>query len=549
MRVSFPLFLTGLLALSLFSEAGAQPWPVLDSRTDTWNNMGLTENNYGILGSGYDECPGGHVVGGCEMPPGSYTSYLSTCALWIGAVIDSAGYLDARVSTASDGWLNPSVNEMWPGAEPSTVERSTHDTVNCFGEPIYDPAAVADHEIEMTFSDTLRDEPYVPPDFDGTVHRPLGLEITRTVYSTPVLPCSYIYWVKYHVENIGQFPLREIYLGHLIMPDVGNLNDGLHHTDDVVGFEPTHEIAYFPDNDGRRALDSSGNNLTCPHVVGLMYLRAPGDDAHLSFNWAISNADVAYDYGPTWADAPDWSRDYGTPMGDARRYYILSNGEIDFDQWYTDHPDWIAAHPQGSHAWWPPDLPNAQDVANGWAVTCVFSMGPLGNHWYQDQHGRWIHRLRPGESFDVWMAIVGGRYFHNPDHPQPTSLDIDPSLFNFDDLFYHADIALNNLCVEWLSTREGRGSALPIAFSLEPVYPNPFNATANIRFALNRRMLVSVTVFDLLGRDVKHLAEGFYQAGHHELRFDAGDLASGLYFVQARTGGGQTAVQKAVLVK
>ncbi len=106
---------------------------------------------------------------------------------------------------------------------------------------------------------------------------------------------------------------------------------------------------------------------------------------------------------------------------------------------------------------------------------------------------------------------------------------------------------------------------LPVRFELFPAYPNPFNATTSIRFALPEASWVRLEVFDVSGREVG--AHGWsaapfggafvsgsgatptmYAAGTHEISFDGSRLASGIYLYRLQAGG-LTKVQKMILVK
>ncbi|HET6566593.1 MAG TPA: T9SS type A sorting domain-containing protein [Rhodothermales bacterium] len=74
----------------------------------------------------------------------------------------------------------------------------------------------------------------------------------------------------------------------------------------------------------------------------------------------------------------------------------------------------------------------------------------------------------------------------------------------------------------------------PLASPLEgiEVHPNPFRSQANIHFSLSHDANVSLRVFDALGRQVAILANGFMDAGSHELAFQPRSLESGVYFFQ-----------------
>ncbi|MEL7362697.1 MAG: T9SS type A sorting domain-containing protein [Bacteroidota bacterium] len=79
-------------------------------------------------------------------------------------------------------------------------------------------------------------------------------------------------------------------------------------------------------------------------------------------------------------------------------------------------------------------------------------------------------------------------------------------------------------------------SAEPVASALEAVYPNPFRPSARVAFVLGRASEVEVTVYDVLGRAVRVVASGRYEAGRHEAMLEGTGLASGTYVVRARLG-------------
>lgn len=66
-------------------------------------------------------------------------------------------------------------------------------------------------------------------------------------------------------------------------------------------------------------------------------------------------------------------------------------------------------------------------------------------------------------------------------------------------------------------------------------YPNPFNLTTVIAYDLPHSMTMSLSVYDLLGREITTLARGFHPAGKHLASFTATDLSSGRYFYQLKT--------------
>ncbi len=78
---------------------------------------------------------------------------------------------------------------------------------------------------------------------------------------------------------------------------------------------------------------------------------------------------------------------------------------------------------------------------------------------------------------------------------------------------------------------------LPKRVTLWQNYPNPFNPVTTIRFDLAEAGPVRLTVYDLAGRAVRTLADGFRTAGVHEVRFDARGLPSGIYLYRLEAPG------------
>ena len=90
--------------------------------------------------------------------------------------------------------------------------------------------------------------------------------------------------------------------------------------------------------------------------------------------------------------------------------------------------------------------------------------------------------------------------------------------------------------------------AYPSSFVLHPAYPNPFNPETNLIFDLPNSGHVSLVIYDLQGREIARLVDGFHSAGMHQITFNALQLSSGIYFarLKGRTG---TRTQKLLLVK
>jgi hypothetical protein len=92
------------------------------------------------------------------------------------------------------------------------------------------------------------------------------------------------------------------------------------------------------------------------------------------------------------------------------------------------------------------------------------------------------------------------------------------------------------------------GSQTPETFTLRGTYPNPFNATTMISFALPISGRVELAVFDAMGRNVAQPFSGNLEAGEHQIPFNAEALTSGVYFLHVSSPWGEQS-GKMVLLK
>ncbi|TKJ42155.1 hypothetical protein CEE37_00320 [candidate division LCP-89 bacterium B3_LCP] len=91
-------------------------------------------------------------------------------------------------------------------------------------------------------------------------------------------------------------------------------------------------------------------------------------------------------------------------------------------------------------------------------------------------------------------------------------------------------------------------NAQPEDYTLCQNYPNPFNPTTVLSFKLQDASFVNLVVYDLSGRKVAELVNGWRDAGVHEVTFDASGLTSGLY-IYCMQAGDFNASGKMVLLK
>ena len=89
---------------------------------------------------------------------------------------------------------------------------------------------------------------------------------------------------------------------------------------------------------------------------------------------------------------------------------------------------------------------------------------------------------------------------------------------------------------------------VPVEFSLHQNYPNPFNPSTTINYQIPTAGIVSLKVYDVLGREVANLVNEEKPAGTYNITFNAGNFASGVYFYQLKAGN-FVSTKKLVLMK
>ena len=70
---------------------------------------------------------------------------------------------------------------------------------------------------------------------------------------------------------------------------------------------------------------------------------------------------------------------------------------------------------------------------------------------------------------------------------------------------------------------------IPLASDLAGNYPNPFNPSTTIDFALSHAGQVSLKIYDIRGAEVAEIARGYHEAGYYSVQFNPDNLSSGTY--------------------
>ncbi len=460
-----------LIPATVKKGAATDVLPYRDNRTHRTGKIWLTVNNWGWMGNFNDYDIDAYTdeeyldwAPQCEYPGGSGVQYLFAAGLWVGAlIVDEYGLATPRVSTGADGYVAGEAHEFYPGENDPIEERSTRSNAwNRLGQRVSHDLAISEQDFIAAYTDTLVDPTLLTPPVEGELHEPLGIRVTQKSMSWSYNYASDIIIVDYEIENVASKYLKNLYIGLYVDADVGRRGYPEKNLDDIAGFVTQAfdsargqwidvNTAWIADNNGRDEDVDQGNSFTCPHVTGFRVLRSPNPKLETSFNWWTSSLDIAQDFGPSWESWLDtqeglWTVLRGTPLGDEEKYFILSNGEFDYNQWHVDDPEWISAHPQQwtdeqdlvtrEEIWQDPttNAADAADVADGYDTRYLISWGPMGVFDHVDNTGRWIYRLNPGEKFSFTVALVAGSNFHDRNAPQAAVGALNPALYDFSGL-------------------------------------------------------------------------------------------------------------------
>jgi hypothetical protein len=403
------------------------------------SNDGTFGASLSVSGSGLD-CFTGEALPTGEFPLGSRTMYLFGGALWIGAVVGT----DTLVSTGADGWSRPG-HEFHPDEPPvgNIIYRSTTDPA----APQY-AGAVSEQDYIAVYGDTCTNCTGAGMDpLDGRYHIPLHLEVTQTSFAWSLPHAEDFVLVDYSIKNIGVQFLDELYLGIYADCDVYSMVlDFTGAQDDISGlWSGTHpvtpgsgceipvdlDVAWAADNDGDL------NQSWYPRVLdvtGIRLLRCGSAQTPASFNWFVSNGNASLDFGPM---SRDNARNFttgglGTPEGDRNKYYLLSNGERDYDQVR------VATIGADDPVWLPPPAEWAPYWAMGLDTRYVLSVGPFS--------------LEPGQTVPLTFAYVGGEGLHSG-YANFLNLPDDPDTYlgNLD----FSDLVTNAVWAGWVFDNPG----------------------------------------------------------------------------------------------
>jgi hypothetical protein len=68
------------------------------------------------------------------------------------------------------------------------------------------------------------------------------------------------------------------------------------------------------------------------------------------------------------------------------------------------------------------------------------------------------------------------------------------------------------------------------------IFPNPFNPNTTIEYVVPTSAIISIVIYDILGREVVRLIDGFKNSGNYKIIWQPNNVSSGVYFCMMRSG-------------
>lgn len=559
------------LHLGKFSTACGDSFvpPNVQQRVQRAGNINMCQTNWGFWGSEMRRIK--ESIGGCfnphpdsevsapsfEFPKESGLDYLFWGGIWVGAKVNDTPY----VSVGCNGWhwnFEFCPDGPAPLGEIEEISKIPES-------PCHSSDALSDQDIIAYYTDTLVWETLLDRHpfwnyIDGRWHRPLNISVIQKSYSWSGEECGDFIIAEYIIKNIGDEILLDVYVGLFWDTDIWHYTENPYGSygpqDDITGFLKEYEIApgdtqevniaWAADNDGWGDYEDELHWTLCS-AIGVKILHTFYSELQLSYNWwHCGMGGLPYDWGPwkienqgIWAQencyAPGDSffpnHALGTPGGDCSKYFLMSNGEIDYNQAYSCI--WPTIHPE--EGWLDPNE-QCDNFADGCDTRFLLSFGPF------DQ-------ILPGDSIHFAAAYLIGENFHtDPDNGQnlPDNPDTFYAHLDFSDLVHKALIAqrLYDSLFSAPTNVEESEHRPPKYFSLSQNYPNPFNPETKIKYRVGSRQTrltpTTLKIYNILGQLVKTLVDEAQEPGSYEVIWDGKDeegneVASGIYFHQLKT--------------
>jgi hypothetical protein len=278
------------------------------------------------------------------------------------------------------------------------------------------------------------------------------------------------------------------------------------------------------------------------------------DVAHLLDSLGVGGSTVigGHIWDPSLPQFAEWDR-FRVPVPGSKFPWALWRGDILMGSGTPNHVN----DPQVSGVWRPKDRYHFFEDDSLGNIVCVgqYKSSAHGSYHEFVQNVNELINLYTNGKVATQYMLTASKHLSPSDISAPYSLKAieDSLLVPLLNLQAMGKVKLTDfttLVEDWKALFESRAflydpnsptavesiSTLPSKMLLYQNYPNPFNPSTTIRFSLPNRELVTLKVFDVLGREMATLVEGEMSAGNHAVTFVLDNSPSGLYFYKITAG-------------
>ena len=387
---------------------------------------------------------------------------------------------------------------------------------------------------------------------------PLGVEIKQTVFALGenlTGPIENMFFVRYIINNTGSVAqeIDSVFFGGWADPDIGDYND------DIGGCDTLINTGYAYNS----GIDQNyGNN---PPSIGITLLQGnieyiPGvtfidNNSNGIYDPGLDNPiDTAFVNNGLFIGSQVYpgarNQNMSSFMNLVKYFYGVASPNSEFDLRYHT----MGLNSDGQLL--DPCTFELGEVRGG--VDCnsvnpafMFSGDPVSDIGWICSYPNDLRilnnsgpfKLKANEPVELWFAYVVGRGVDSLN-----SVTRMKEHVQYAHQYYKSNFT-------YLPSDVEDEIIIPGKFELYQNYPNPFNPSTKIRYQIPEAGLVSIKIFDILGREVKTLVNEFKSAGRYEIEFDGSALASGIYFYQlkalpfGRQAGNYFTTKKMTLIK
>jgi len=179
--------------------------------------------------------------------------------------------------------------------------------------------------------------------------------------------------------------------------------------------------------------------------------------------------------------------------------------------------------PYNTYAWSMRVFDDVEEEWTEWESVCSDSIYDIERDDWEDLEELFDYEFEIGSDIQLKVVVT--------DNAQATDEDI--------------------IDLEVTEAQKMSAKPLPKGFKLEQNYPNPFNPVTTISFQLPKSSNVTLVIYNIQGREVARLVDGYVGAGYHSITWDASTAASGIYIyrLQSRLAGGFSDTKRMLLIK